>query len=351
MDGDQNLRAQLSEATRKLHAPHLAKVGTFYAEMLLSPDPYCTWVAPAVNEGLKLACREKPDLILSSSPPVSAHKVAHILSESLEVPWVAELRDLWSQNHAYPYSHWRQQRDAQREKDTLEGASALVTVSRGLQQQLIDLHHRGAHCIPTGYTLRPRLQGHKNPKLTILYTGSIYYPHQDPESLFAALFGFPHSEITVDFYCPPYPWLEAMITKYHLKDVVHIHPMVPHEECLLLQQKADLLLLLKWNSANAPGVLTLKLWEYLGAERPILAIGTQVNDELTELLKNVDYGFTATNERHISLILQGALSQWRATNYLSYSTQNWLISQYTSKITMEHYAKLLEEVCRVKAGV
>jgi len=36
---------------------------------------------------------------ISSSPPVSTHLIASQLSKEQPIPWIADLRDLWTQNH------------------------------------------------------------------------------------------------------------------------------------------------------------------------------------------------------------------------------------------------------------
>jgi hypothetical protein len=351
---NQNLRTQLNRLP-----PPLPRLATLWAETALYPDAYHSWIQPAVTVAESYISRHAQTsdpigAIISSGPPVSAHIVASHLAQNHSIPWIAELRDLWSLNHAYPYSRYRRRLDARLELSTLRHASALVTVSHGLQQQLHDLHRKRTYCIPTGYTPHDQVANPVNKKMSILYTGNIYFPYQDPEPLFATIralidhraIGW--DELVVDFYCPKYPKLLSMINTYHLTDIVRIHAPVPHQDCLKLQRQADILLILGWNDMRNPGILTLKLWEYLSAGRPILNIGppnSTYPNELAELLSYSDYAFTAMEPRHIGLILQSALTHWGFhQNSLPHTTNTSPLTDFTSARSMSKYSQLLAEV-------
>ena len=64
---------------------------------------------------------------------------------------------------------------------------------------------------------------------------------------------------------------------------------VDHEKAIEFQNKAQVLLLLIPNIEKSKGILTGKLFEYLIAKRPILAIGPEDGD-LAEILKETDSG-------------------------------------------------------------
>ena len=94
-------------------------------------------------------------------------------------------------------------------------------------------------------------------------------PHRNPERLFAALEKCPglvrlvlYGDVSV-----PDPWRER------LKDVVEFAGVVPHEDALRKMQEMDLLLLYHSEREGAKEVVTGKLFEYMLAGRPILAMG------------------------------------------------------------------------------
>jgi len=60
------------------------------------PDSKRGWIRPAVRLGRKLIKEQRYDLLLSTSPPISAHVVASKLAAETGVKWVADFRDLWT---------------------------------------------------------------------------------------------------------------------------------------------------------------------------------------------------------------------------------------------------------------
>jgi hypothetical protein len=56
--------------------------------------------------------------------------------------------------------------------------------------------------------------------------------------------------------------------------MVEVRAPIPYKESLKAQREADVLLLLLWTDPRERGVYTGKLFEYIGARRPILAVGS-----------------------------------------------------------------------------
>ncbi|WP_311195931.1 hypothetical protein [Antarcticibacterium sp. 1MA-6-2] len=69
--------------------------------------------------------------------------------------------------------------------------------------------------------------------------------------------------------------LLASIKKAGLEEHLQHRKYVSHNEALRLQKEATVLLLIEINSEITKGIIAGKLFEYLAANRPILAIGPQ----------------------------------------------------------------------------
>ena len=93
------VKMQLGKPTyknKKLFIDYFLKV---WEEIFAYPDANIGWYKYAVEAGEKLLAKGKYDAILSSSNPATCHLVANKLKTLFGIPWVADFRDLWTQNH------------------------------------------------------------------------------------------------------------------------------------------------------------------------------------------------------------------------------------------------------------
>lgn len=254
------------------------------AEFTAFPDDERGWLGPALASVLERDhWGEGFDAILSTSPPVTAHSLALRLKGLTGVPWLADLRDLWSDNYFYPWGEWRRSFDQALEKRVLAGADALVTVSEPLAGTLRARHSCEVSVVGNGYPsedLAPS-GGRLTPTFSITYTGSIYAGKQNPAPLFEAMSrllgdgnGRPISfDVRFHGHNVRHPWLRSLVTEHGLERHVTLGAMLPRREAVARQRESQLLLALDWMDESQPGVFTGKIFEYLAAGRPILSIG------------------------------------------------------------------------------
>lgn len=60
------------------------------------------WARDAARAALRVASAHRPDVIVSSGPPHSAHEAARRLAENLGIPWVMDMRDPWAATEYTP---------------------------------------------------------------------------------------------------------------------------------------------------------------------------------------------------------------------------------------------------------
>jgi hypothetical protein len=90
-----------------------------------------------------------------------------------------------------------------------------------------------------------------------------------------------------------------------------LHGFVPYRESINVQHAADVLLFLDWTDAQAEGMLTGKLFEYLGSRRPILALGVRKDSEAARLIEEARCGTTLVGDEQIVDYLLQLLSSPR----------------------------------------
>jgi hypothetical protein len=150
-------------------------------------------------------------------------------------------------------------------------------------------------------------------------------------------------DLQVRFYGPAEPWVNAQVRQYGLDKVVEVNGLVPRKESLQRQAESQLLLLLGWADPRETGQHSGKLFEYLGAARPILAIGGSAG-VLTEALNETQAGIHALSKDQARDFLIAAYGEFKAKGYVAYHGQESAINQYTHIQMARQFANVLDSV-------
>ena len=308
----------------------VSRLEAWYRALWHWPDGQRGWVRPAFQETLAWLGDWRPDVIYASAWPVSAFLLARRLARALGCPWVAEYRDLWSGNHYLDIlPAWRRRLDAHWETRLLRSASGIVTVSEPLAARLRAMHGLPVAVIPNGWDPDdlPVGAGEERGRASegrfrIVYTGLLYGEQRDVSPLLAAMRALP--EVQVELYGRQFAYAEAQARRFGVADRVHFHPPVPREEALALQRGADALLLALWNDPREKGVYTGKLFEYLAAGRPILAIGPKDN-VAAELIQRLGAGAVASSEEEVQAVLGDWLARRRRGEALAGASRDAIV--------------------------
>jgi len=306
------------------------------------------WYPHALKTGLEVISKSKVDVIFSTFGPRLPHLVASRLHKRTGIPWVAEYRDLWAQN---PYAtkiqpfHFLEQR---LEKRVMKTSDLLITVSDPLAKELEAFHSRRVITITNGFDEEDyRGNVPLTPRFTITYTGNIYPGKRDPTPLFEAIAELKQEDkispddLEVRFFgrnvaetIPP------LVEKYRLREFVKTYGFVPFKESIRRQKESTALLLLEWNDPRAEGTLTGKIFEYMGARRPILAIAFK-GGEIDNVLLKSGCGVVANEVSEIKGILTKWLDEFRQYGKIVsfYHPNNEVIRSYTRR---EQARKLAE---------
>jgi len=338
-------------SVRENRAAAPARVLNTVRSVLVYPDEERGWRRTAVQEGLRIAQGEGCSAIISSSSPVTAHIAARDLKRATGLPWIADLRDLWTQNADYRYGVLRRVWERRLERRVLGMADCLVTVSAPLAEQLSSLHtHSRVVSIPNGYDPdEVSTQGTLDAEFSIVYTGHLYQGRMDPAPLFGALREL-LSEGTIDanrtrvhFFGSRPNWLQYAVKEFRLDSVVELHGAVSREEAIRHQRSAQLVLLLNWTDPRQTGIYTGKLFEYLAARRPVLAIGGP-KGVVTDLLETTRAGRHVTGVTELKSLLLAWYSDFLRDGKVRYEGIEPELAKYSQRAMAERFAVLLDEV-------
>jgi hypothetical protein len=243
------------------------------------PDTMWSWGGVA-RRALRQSGFE-PDVIIASAPPMAALVAAAGAARRLEVPWIADMRDLWTGD---PYR--RVPRSARRldrflERRTLRSAAAVTTVAEPLERALREV----APAIPI-YTMRNGFAaswlrcGDEPPQLPaeIVYTGTLTAnTGRDLTAVCAAM------NLLVERHGDRAPRLRLFgaIDRQLIEalratispSVIDIAGEVTADEAREAQHNASVLLNFAWEDPRDFGKCPAKLFEYAAARRPVLHIG------------------------------------------------------------------------------
>jgi glycosyltransferase involved in cell wall biosynthesis len=247
------------------------------------PDGQIGWYPYAVRAGRRAIESQKVEAIYSSSFPVTAHLAACRLKAMTNKPWIADFRDLWTENHYADYSSaLRKRLDQMIESGLLEKADVLVTVSDTWADTLRRLTNgkKRVEVIRNGFDASEfaGLARQRPNKWTITYVGNFYGAKQDPTLFFEALCRVIASgrvakaDVQLKIVGEPDAYAQEAVNRLGLTSVTHFTKFVSHSAALAEQVDSSLLLLILHGDRSNAGHVPGKLYEYLGARRPILAL-------------------------------------------------------------------------------
>jgi len=273
---------------------HLAIKGR-YLQWTALPDRWVSWVAGGVPAGLRLIRKYKPQVIWSTYPIASALWVGYFLHRITRIPWVVDLRDPLTEvdprtgeQHPPDKKLWWARRAIERRAALHSARTVLVTpgAKRIYAERYADLPEKHWAVIPNGYEEETfaavenlAAPQHLNGRpIHLLHSGLLYpTPDRDPAAFLRALAQLRDAgtisaqRLNVTLRASGHDdRYRGVIQQHGLQDMVRLEPAIPYREALKEMLCADGLLVFQGYTSN-PAV-PAKLYEYLRARRPILAM-------------------------------------------------------------------------------
>ena len=265
---------------------------------LLVPDENVSWNLTAIPAAIRIARQEKIDAVFTTSPPNSVHFVGAAVKKATGATWVADLRD-----SLVAHPHRRAESIAVRAKEKIDHgvarlvartADAITCVSDAIADEARSFSPRGrVVTISNGCDFDDfaGLEYMPGPRFRITHTGS-FFGKRDPRPFLTALdeAGLDvQARFLGDFRSADREWAEER----GLAGRLELIPYAPRQAALELQRDSEaLLLLIPDAGGRGKGVLSGKVFEYLAAERPILAL-VPPDGAAAELIRETRAGVVA----------------------------------------------------------
>lgn len=255
------------------------------------PDARVGWVNYAYKKAVEIIEQEKIDTVYISSPPHSTQLIGLKLKEKFpNIRWIADMRDPWTDIYYYKdllHTSIAKNIDAKYEKKVLERADSLIVVSDAIKRTFATKIKIGTndkiHVIPNGYDERDFVdQVEKDASATyITYVGTMadtYKPEMFFNALKSCIEKYPEKKIKFRFVGAT-PWtIKERAKELGIEESCEWIGHVDHVTAIHYMRKSDFLLLIIPDAPGAEGILTGKLFEYLGAGKTIIGIGPKNGD-------------------------------------------------------------------------
>jgi len=347
-----SIKEQFNIKTSKKQNNSLDKLLIYWQDIFAYPDQFSGWRDSAAKLLDELISGKHFDAMISSVPPWTGHLIACDIKKKYNIPWIADFRDLWSQNTAaYEHTRFRRIFDKRLEKKTLYFADTITTVSQPHAEILKQLHAGKKVCsIPNGFD-----PSQKNPgtplseKFTITHTGFLYGGIRHPEPLFKAIRNLisggliDPKDLSIEFYGVKEDWLEEDARKYGLETIVKSYGVVSRKTCIEKQRQSHMLLHLSLGNAKEKGHYSAKVFDYLAAERPILSIGLP-GDVADDLINKTRSGFHGAKTEDLMRVIHNAYNEYKSKMHPSYNGIPSEIDKY-SHVEMARKFSLVLDKC------
>lgn len=282
-------------------ARHLSLFGR-YPGALARPDRWVSWRLGAGLLGRQLIGKYRPDVIWSTYPIATAHLIGDALARASGLPWVADFRDPMA-HVGYPEEAATWQSYLAVEKKVFSRAAAASFTTPGaldFYRERYPACRTAFHLLANGYdeddfvlAEQRRRGGQRRPvgRRLLLHSGVVYPQWRNPRLLFRALRRLLDAgcagaaQVRIRFRASAHDaFLKQLAGEEGVMDFMEIAPELDYISALAEMLEADGLLLLQNHECN--GQVPAKLYEYLRAGKPIVALTAPDGDTAAELRKH-----------------------------------------------------------------
>lgn len=247
------------------------------------PDARRGWKPYAVKKASELIATGQIDAIITTGPPHSTHLIGQELKQRYGLPWLADFRDPWTEifnNQYLPFTQASIAKDKAYEASVLRDCDAATVIGEGMKTVFPAAYTGKMQVITNGYDesdFTPGLTAERD-KFRMRYVGNLF-SNQNVPALWAAIATLraEDSDFRRDFELEVTGKADAAVSQgiadAGITDCTVFRPFVPHHEAIRRMQTASLLLSVIPDVANNKLIITGKIFEYIGAGRPVFLVG------------------------------------------------------------------------------
>lgn len=328
---------------------------TFVQKMLLwvrgnlfIPDARVYWVRPSIKYLSEYIKANNIETIITTGPPHSLHLIGLGLKKKFpSIKWISDFRDPWTTIGYYKelkLSSFVHNKHVKLESQVLNTSDQIIVTSAITKTEFKALTSKPIEVITNGFDEEVIDQIELDNKFTIAHIGS-FLSKRNPRVFWKVLAELIKEE--PDF--KTYFGLKLIgavsqeiidtIDEFKLTEYTCNLGYVSHHEAVIAQRKSQVLLLIEIDSDETKCIIPGKLFEYMAASRPILAIGPEGADVETILKETLTGVYTTYEEKDkIKDTIKRYFYLYRENNLIVYPDD---LHRYSRKSLTEKLVNLL----------
>ncbi|WP_347372665.1 glycosyltransferase family 4 protein [Aequorivita sp. Q41] len=250
------------------------------------PDARIGWVKPSVKFLSKYIIDNPLDVVITTGPPHSLHLIGMQLQKELGLKWLADFRDPWTTIHYHKslrLSKTSERKHKMLEASVLKTADLITVTSPTTKKEFEMISETPIAVITNGFDASEPFDFVMDSTFSISHIGSLL-SERNPEVLWKVLSELCSenplfkNDLQLKFAGAVSEELKKSLEDFQLLSNCSFLGYVSHSEALKLQKQSQVLLLVEINSAETRAIIPGKLFEYLAAKRPIIALGPKESD-------------------------------------------------------------------------
>jgi glycosyltransferase involved in cell wall biosynthesis len=341
---------------RGQRVPTAERLAEWVRGMAFVPDARVGWLLTGRRPGIEFARRIGAQVVFSSSPPYTCALLGRAVARGAGIPWVPELRDPWTEFLSAPKRpEPARTLDRRLERGIYHDAPRLVVAWSGIEADLRakfpEENPAKFRLIPNGYDPEDMtgVSPVRNERFTVLYTGSLYGV-RNPETFLAAVGqllaqgDLDPDRVRIRFIGRFGEDVRAMFRRADVAGVVEERGYVPHAESVAELLGAHALLLVVDDVPGSEHIVPGKVFEYLGARRPILAVGPE--GDVATLVRSIRAGsvLARADVDGIAGAVLALYREWLAGGNTVFRGDPGLVEGLSRRERTRDLARVLDEV-------
>ena len=317
------------------------------------PDARCLWINPVVKELTSYLEKNPVDAILTTGPPHSVNRIGYLLNKKLQIPWLADFQDPWTQVDYYKHfkiSKWAHKRHRKMENQIFNNADLITIVSDSWKTDLERIGASNVAVVPLGYDTSDFSNNIElDSKFTLTHLG-LLGEDRNPIVLMEVIADLCKLDVNfsnhfqLQLVGKVNDKLKATAVNLGIAEQVKFVGQVNRDQAIIIMQSSQLLLLLLNKAANVSGRIPGKVFEYFGSRRPMLSLGP-LGTDIDLMLKestagdNIDYSDRKLLKKYL-------FSQFQLYSNSSIKPTSNTVKKFTHQEVSATFAKHLETISK-----